>query len=264
MVIVIGMSTVFEDSWKHFMGNTAPSLKSEKTEQSQSCRGTGNTRQTAVEDVPEASKNCFPRLSNALTSNGNWTTLDKLRSGDMVMVWSFSKQQLEYSPIIMFNHADNQKNGIYLKVQTEERKETLLISPNHLIFTATAGTQRSMIAAQLRIGDQILVCRQMQMVATKVINIESVEEDGLFAPITLAGTIVVDDVLASCYCNVADLELPLGLGKVDGHQLAHVGMSPFRAAYNLGFKSMLDIPKEKDMPDCIKYAVDWILPLVSV
>ena len=81
-----------------------------------------------------------------------------------------------------------------------------------------------------------------------------VVSEGLYAPFTLSGTVVVDDVLASCYASMSS---PLAAA-VSAQTLAHLGLGPLRAAYHLGLGGMLlEVPRGKEMPTCIELSVEY-------
>ncbi|XP_017261909.1 sonic hedgehog protein A [Kryptolebias marmoratus] len=60
---------------------------------------------------------------------------------------------------------------------------------------------------------------QQGLVAATVTRIYTQEREGSFAPVTAQGTLVVDQVLASCYAVIED------------HQLAHWALAPVRLAH---------------------------------
>ena len=80
---------------------------------------------------------------------------------------------------------------------------------------------------------------------TTVEKVESVSLEGFFAPITLAGNLIVDDCLASCYASIEDL------GFVSGHDVAHAAMAPLRLAHRLGFGNILQISGNSEMPNIV-------------
>ena len=57
--------------------------------------------------------------------------------------------------------------------------------------------------------------------STQVNSIDTVRKQGVYAPMTQCGTIVVDNVLASCYASYPS------------HTIAHAIMAPLRIYYNI-------------------------------
>lgn len=84
-------------------------------------------------------------------------------------------------------------------------------------------------AERVVVGDKVLVRGATRhdrtspdmAVLDTVVDVQLVLRSGVFAPLTRAGTVVVDDVVASCYAVV------------DSQRLAHWAFAPVRAWYNL-------------------------------
>ncbi|CAF4747231.1 unnamed protein product, partial [Rotaria sp. Silwood2] len=96
------------------------------------------------------------------------------------------------------------------------------LTANHLIATALAFDHTSQIvyklAKHVKIGDFLL---NDQLLPEQVVSIKQEIKIGYYAPMSDAGTIVVNRLLASCYANVFS------------HQLAHWMMAPARLNYRL-------------------------------
>jgi len=101
------------------------------------------------------------------------------------------------------------------------------------------------------------------MVKSKIVQIEKVTLEGLYAPFTLSGTIIVDNIVASCYANVPNVPL-FGLTHIQCQTFAHASVGLLRAAYILGFSKLLEIPIGKDMPTCIEMPLEYIKPYLVI
>ena len=101
------------------------------------------------------------------------------------------------------------------------------------------------------------------MVKSKIVQIDEDTLEGLYAPFTLMGTIIVDNIVASCYANVPNVPF-FGLAHIPCQTFAHASVVLLRAAYNLGFSKFLDIPRGKDMPACIEIPLEYIKPYLAI
>lgn len=124
---------------------------------------------------------------------------------------------------------------MFLDRNTNERKEflrlhtsagrTITLTPAHMLIIreSTSPTKtKTIYAERLRVSDKILVRGQDGvMVEDTVLRIKPVLHTGVFAPLTTVGTVVVDDVVASCYAII------------DSQSIAHWSFAPLRLALNL-------------------------------
>ena len=127
-----------------------------------------------------------------------------------------------YSPVLTFLLHEQQRPAInYLQISTNH--STLEITPSHLILMRHQGDTtppRYLRAARLRPSDNIFSVRSHSnesIEETQVIEvIRNVERNDAYAPLTESGTLVVDDMVVSCYAQY------------EHHSLIHAAMFPFR------------------------------------
>lgn len=101
---------------------------------------------------------------------------------------------------------------------------TLTLTPSHLIFQiANDNSSRTMYAAKLSVGDRVLVRDSNKLIEDTIIKVRRVLETGVFAPLTMTGTVVVDDVVASCYATI------------DSQSIAHWVFTPIRLMRNFKY-----------------------------
>ena len=136
-----------------------------------------------------------------------------------------------YSPVILFSHREPEVTAIFLSVKTSNN-HNLLLTKNHLIhasitvsgdnFEAKMKT-KAIFAGDLHRGDSIISlpssAGNVTTVHDVVVDLHSVERQGVYAPVTHIGTIVVDDIVASCYCEIIN------------HDHVHATFSLFRLVY---------------------------------
>lgn len=118
----------------------------------------------------------------------------------------------------MLTFIDRDPNATQSFIQvTAENGVTITTTPSHLLLLAAADGWREVFAANVEVGDVLLtrgpgsVMRPSRVASTRM-----VKKLGVYAPLTRAGTIIVDDALASCYAIVSS------------HSLAHAAMAPLR------------------------------------
>lgn len=76
-------------------------------------------------------------------------------------------------------------------------------------------------ASQIEIGDSVITTDGDRQLIDKVINVKNSRDQGVYAPLTAEGTVVINDVVASCYAVV------------NSHSLAHFVYGPLRLYHNL-------------------------------
>eukprot|EP00927_Polykrikos_kofoidii_P016321 TRINITY_DN17357_c0_g1_i3.p1 TRINITY_DN17357_c0_g1~~TRINITY_DN17357_c0_g1_i3.p1 ORF type:complete len:491 (+),score=39.28 TRINITY_DN17357_c0_g1_i3:60-1475(+) len=137
-----------------------------------------------------------------------------------------------YEPVLAFLHALRDSSPLDFITIVHSRGE-LRVSENHLVFAALAQNNvwAHRTGAVLRPGDRLLAVSSAE-VASSVSEIVAIHRNvtraGMFAPLTMAGTIVVDGVVASIYAAPA-LDVHLD------HPSAHAAIFPVRAYHALKF-----------------------------
>jgi hypothetical protein len=168
-----------------------------------------------------------------MTSDGTRRKLSDLKVGESVLTVNRAGQ-LEFSPVILFLDRDPQESRQFYTIKTETG-HSLTLTPTHLLYSRLAAASTSdldvdfneiepdmaafeaVYAKDVREGDFVLV--QNGRGGLKPVRVFSIELDvltGVYAPLTSAGNLVVDNVVASCYAVV------------DSQTLAHVAFAPLR------------------------------------
>lgn len=156
---------------------------------------------------------CFPSDATVDVLHSGKVSLASLQVGTHVRVVN-DNDQISYSPIIAFLHRDLDEHALYKRVRT--KTSTIELSGRHLIRRRQDGF---VWAEKLVNGDEILVSASTVTNEThweEIVAITDVRKQGLLAPLTEQGTIVVNNVHASCYALVKS------------HQVAHFALAPYR------------------------------------
>jgi len=133
---------------------------------------------------------CFPSRATVQAISGA-RAIKSLSIGTMLLT------SQGYSPFFLSGHNDLQ--AITTMVQfTMASNHTLTVTPDHYL-PLSDGVHRS--AGRIATGDELLVQVGSDLVPSAITSVDSVEEQGLFNPYTIAGDLVVDGVLASCHSS---------------------------------------------------------------
>ena len=161
---------------------------------------------------------CFPGSATFIDKHGGRRNMDSLQFGQEVQV--ITKEGIRVEPVITFIHRQTDVIQEYLKFTTMKNK-SIKITEDHLLFVKVRGQATALPAREVSIGDTVYVRVKHVMEEDTVKDISSIFEKGVYAPVTLSGTILVDDILASCYFDVLS------------HKWSHVAMGIARSLYHV-------------------------------
>ena len=179
---------------------------------------------------------CFPGDSTVITKDGI-KFMYEINPGDEVLAIT-PGGSIIFSEVVTFLHYEPKTFATYMTIQT--MSGTLLcVSSNHLVFSVTpdVATSKSnaVMACCIKHGDYILEIKSpsSQIQSTQVTSIDRVCKQGVYAPMTQCGTIVVDSSVASCYASYPS------------HTVAHAVMAPLRIYYNITKRHRHGVPVTK-------------------
>jgi len=183
------------------------------------------TATTAAPTVPQeesmfSGQICFPGNAQVVEANKGPIYLEDLRIGDSVLT-----SNGDFSKVYSFGHRDNVSEDItYVELNfDEEGSIPLHISANHFIFVSLDDTStRAVRAGDLSVGDYILMQVEETTKRVMISEIRETVHDGAFAPFTMSGSLIVNNVAVSSY---AMLE---GYPDSYSHELAHLMLTPRR------------------------------------
>jgi len=137
--------------------------------------------------------------------------------------------------VYTYGHKDKSVYAKFIQVtflsQITGALKMLYASPQHLVFCRTGnGTTRDVQTHQVCDGDYLLEVSDRQISFSPVISVTTVIKKGIFNPISTHGTLVVNDVLVSCYSSVP-------------HTVAHAAFAPLRLLFSLNFDRFTFIDK---------------------
>lgn len=171
---------------------------------------------------------CFPGDSVVTTGAGEKKLMKDVRVEDTVLALS-ADGLLRPSRVLLFLDRSEKARTTYVQLLTDAGK-SITATATHLVLRWEK-PERSQIryanpvyAKRVRVNDTLLTVvgggggdGRLRLRTERVVRVVHVKRTGLYAPLTEDGTVVVDDVVASCYAVL------------DSHWLAHLAFLPVRA-----------------------------------
>lgn len=162
---------------------------------------------------------CFPGWARVTVAGGVQKSLSSLSPGDKVMALS-GTGQVVFSQVLLFLHLDHESWSTFLSLETKTGHR-LTLTPHHLVFLSrhcspNRNEYQAQFAIRAKVGACVLVTAEGQVHPSQIMSVSMMESVGVYAPLTEAGTVFVDGVLASSYALVED------------HRLAHWSFGPVR------------------------------------
>ena len=183
-----------------------------------------------------------------MLENGKRQKMSDLKVGDSVLSVDTNGHHI-FSPVILFLHRSPEVRSQFHEIQTEAG-HSITLTPSHLIYTKYRNEDQEYLntminesrinlianhlahkeietfqvgyASNVKEGDFVLVFdTNHDPKPSRVLNVKVNVQSCVYAPLTLQGNLVVDDVLASCYAVM------------NNHAMAHLSFSPFRWWYHI-------------------------------
>jgi hedgehog protein len=133
---------------------------------------------------------------------------------------------LGYDDVMMFLHKDDAKEAVFMSLETEFGRR-ITLTPNHLIHTADTSDVpvryvSPSYARNVQTGQYLYTMgKDLSVRVERVTDVTSKVSRGVVAPLTTRGTIVVDDVIVSCYAVI------------ESENIAHAAFAPVRFWYSV-------------------------------
>ncbi|XP_041356556.1 indian hedgehog protein-like [Gigantopelta aegis] len=175
------------------------------------------TTMAAKEKTSSSDQDCFPGDGQLLLDNGNMVDMKDLSTGHRVLTVQAGRRV--FTEVKTFLKRYIHQNTTYRTLITEQGHHVTM-SYNHLIFasaTNTSANMESRFAMSVKPGDYIFTTKACgrDLCPERVVQVSVSLKQGLYVPVTDAGTLVVNGIFASCYASCP-------------HHLGHLFVSPFR------------------------------------
>jgi hypothetical protein len=197
---------------------------------------------------------CFSGDAQVQTLARGIVRMDELQVGDEVLTVSETATggyESAYSPVRWFIHRLPEVTTAFVNVVTTTK--SLSMTPDHLVpviacdavanFLPSAIMAHSRPARLATAGECLLTVVDGQVVAEEITKVERESREGIYAPVTTQGNLVVNNVLASCYS-----------GSFESHRIQH---AMFRLVDMVsGFASHLASPLQSadgDIPSLLRF-----------
>ena len=149
--------------------------------------------------------------------------MSQVRLGDRIQSVD-GEGNIVYSEVLMFLDREPEERSRFVRLKTEDGSE-LSLTASHLVYSGgpdcrSLECMRPVYAGNVEPG-HTLITGAGRLRASTVISVTSSHHTGVFAPLTRAGNLLVDGVLASCYAVI------------DSQNIAHTAFAPVRWYYSL-------------------------------
>ncbi|XP_024531827.1 warthog protein 4 isoform X1 [Selaginella moellendorffii] len=173
----------------------------------------------ATPPPPPATPGCFPGDATVQMYNGEIKFVRELNVGDKVAVGKNI-----YSDVYGFGHKD--ADAISKFFQVHSASNMLELTAGHFVPVAVNGKLMYKRAEDLKVGDSLWE-------SSKITEISKVEKLGLYNPLTLSGSIMVNNVLASTHSEWFLDSIFDAVGATEYLPYAYQAvLAPVRAIYN--------------------------------
>jgi len=185
---------------------------------------------------------CFSGSSTVKLSNGKTITINNLSTGDEVLTVNPNSGKTEFSPVYMWGHRDSEAVSKFYEVSTADSK--IVLTPGHYLYVSENGCANASMSTTTTLSPELLKIGQGIWTAegkcAAITSIKQIEEKGIFNPYTLSGTIVVDNIVASCYSESDLFPIESTLRAVMSEEdvarkapsVHHAAFAPFRQVWN--------------------------------
>lgn len=159
---------------------------------------------------------CFPGSAMFIDKRGRQRNMSSMHIDDEVQV--ITNNEIRFEPVITFIHRQPEVMQGFLQITTK-KNNILKITEDHLLFVERTGKATAIPVREVKVGDALYVRAGHTVETDAVLSIGKVYEKGVYAPVTLSGTILVNDVHTSCYFDVLS------------HEWSHRAMGVARAVH---------------------------------
>lgn len=150
--------------------------------------------------------------NSSTLENGARTPLWALRPGQRVLAMDGAGRPT-YSDFLAFLDKEPRALTAFHVIETRQPPRRLALTPTHLLFvadnaSAPAAQFRPTFASHVQPGHFVLVAvGSGGLQPAEVVGVRGRTDVGAYAPLTRHGTLVVDDVVASCFALVREQQL---------------------------------------------------------
>jgi hypothetical protein len=148
---------------------------------------------------------CFSADSTVTTPTGPMR-MDGLKIGSQVLVYNEATGQQSYESVDSFLHRRSDLATKFIDIQTDAGT-SMSLTPGHLVPIVDChapGTPDLITANEVQLGQCVLVNREGGVHPSPVVSLSESTKTGIYAPLTRSGTLMVDDMVGSCYSHSSE------------------------------------------------------------
>ena len=145
------------------------------------------------------------------------TMMKDLKIGDRILTGNN-----KFEAVYAFGHHHPTKPAEFFQIYSKHSKAPLEVTADHLIFLQNRADP--VPAESIKVGDVLQMTTEK---GSRVTRIKSVKRNGIYAPMTEAGTLVVDGVVTSSYIHIGSDKTQSSRFLSD-HDVIHLSLSPYR------------------------------------
>jgi hypothetical protein len=138
-------------------------------------------------------KQCFPGNAIVQTPDGE-VSMKELSIGQKVMV--YEKGEIKFQRLLGWTH--KKQEGTYKYIELETDNDKIVLTPGHYIIC----NNELIRAIEVKVGDKLLSSINGKILKTTVLRTRVFDDElGIYNPHTQIGTIIVNNIVASCYTS---------------------------------------------------------------
>ena len=156
-------------------------------------------------EISKKTRGCFPSGSILLSRDHGPIKIEDACVGDFVACTSHNGR-IQFTPIVMNALREPKVSTEMIEIVCESGAR-LFCTKEHYIPIVDGEKWKFLFAEDLTVGCTVLVEQAMQLQKSTVTQINIVIKQGLFGPVTLKETVLVDGLLVSCYGSCSSVGL---------------------------------------------------------
>ncbi|XP_078535338.1 indian hedgehog protein-like isoform X1 [Lissotriton helveticus] len=182
--------------------------------------------QPATPSSPPPGGDCFPARALVTLESGEKVPVSALASGQRVLCMD-EEGHFTYSDFLTYLDKDSAAVREFCVLETQNPPRRLTLTASHLLYVADDLSVppkdfSPMFASLVQPGKCILIAGAHEPQPARVVSVTTQTDTGAFAPLTSHGTLIVDDVVVSCFAVVKN------------HHLAQLVFWPLRLYHGVG------------------------------
>ena len=214
-------------------------------------------------DTNEVKRSCFSLDARVVLKNGECINISEVRIGDSLLSLDSKTSLPVYSKVYMWGHMDRDATASFVEIHHEHG--TLKLTDNHLLLQGH--DRRLTTASRIQIGDTVHFLQSgystfssYSIVASMVTRVSRCVQKGVYCPLTLNSSIVVDGLVCSVFA-VPDSSV----GQFDRFEkISRLAMSPFIISSRLGCRDRVGLNANKKIHPYLRILLECYYSLPKV